>query len=99
MKKHVKYSLALCALLVPGWAMAANFVPATGDYSVPGNWDAPLGAGDIAAVGGAKTATVTTTETIGSIHTTFGGSFTIATMACLGLVQNVYARRNDKQKL
>ena len=29
----------------------------------------------------------------------YGGSFTIATMACLGLVQNVYARRHEKQEL
>ncbi|MDT8391353.1 MAG: FtsW/RodA/SpoVE family cell cycle protein [Lentisphaeria bacterium] len=29
----------------------------------------------------------------------YGGSFTIATMACLGLVQNVYARRHDKRIL
>lgn len=28
----------------------------------------------------------------------YGGSFTIATMACLGLVQNVFARRHEKQK-
>lgn len=29
----------------------------------------------------------------------YGGSFTIATMACLGLVQNVHARRHEKRKI
>ena len=79
MKKHVKHSLALCALLVPGWAMTANFVPATGDYSVDGNWDTGLvpGAGETAAVY-VNTATVTTTETVGSILMANGGSYTIA---------------------
>lgn len=80
MKMHVKYSVALCALLVPGLVMAANWIPATGDYSVAANWDTALvpGAGEVAAVGGVKVATVTTTQAIGSIHATSGGAFTLA---------------------
>lgn len=80
MQKQMKYRIALCALLVPGLAMAANFIPASGDYSVAGNWDTALvpGAGETAAVGGVKVATVSTTESIGSIHMTSGGAFTIS---------------------
>ena len=79
MKKHVKHSLALCALLVQGLAMAANFIPATGDYSVDANWDTGLvpGAIETAAVY-VNTATVTTTENVGSILMANGGSYTIA---------------------
>ena len=79
MKKHLKHSLALCALLVPGLAMAANFVPATGDYSIDANWDTGLvpGAGETAAVYGG-TVTVTTTENVGSILMSAAGSYTIA---------------------
>ena len=79
MKKHVKHSLALCALLVPGLAMAANFVPVTGDYSVAANWDTGLvpGLGETAAVYGG-TVTVTTSGNLGTILMASGGSYTIA---------------------
>jgi len=59
-------------------AATANFLPATGNFNVPGNWSTGLvpGTGDTASVANGNVCTVTDTRTIASL-TLAGGTITV----------------------